>query len=79
EATVAGGTLTVTIPALDGRMMFGTVTAEMPAAVSNLQASASDGCVTLTWEGNASRYRIYESTLKGAGYTMVQETETTSA
>jgi len=79
KATVASGTLTVTIPALDGRMMFGTVTAEMPAAVRNLQASASDGRVTLTWEGNASRYRIYESTLKGAGYTMVQETETTSA
>ncbi|ASS87130.1 amylopullulanase [Geobacillus lituanicus] len=78
KATVAGGTLTVTIPALDGRMMFGTVTAEMPAAVSKLKASAAVGRVTLTWEGKASKYRVYQSTIQGAGYTLAVETNETS-
>ncbi|NNV07366.1 alpha-amylase family glycosyl hydrolase [Geobacillus sp. C56-T2] len=78
KATVASGTLTVTIPALDGRMIFGTVTAEMPAAVRNLQASAAVGRVTLTWEGQASKYRVYQSTIQGAGYTLAAETNETS-
>ncbi|MGZ0087162.1 pullulanase X25 domain-containing protein [Caldibacillus thermoamylovorans] len=78
KVTVASGTLTVTIPALDGRMMFGTVTAEMPAAVRNLQASAAVGRVTLTWEGQASKYRVYQSTIQGAGYTLAAETNETS-
>ncbi|KOR93301.1 amylopullulanase [Geobacillus stearothermophilus ATCC 12980] len=78
KATVAGGTLTVTIPALDGRMMFGTVTVKIPAAVRSLEASAAVGRVTLTWEGQASKYRVYQSTIQGAGYTLAVETNETS-
>ncbi|AKU26420.1 amylopullulanase [Geobacillus sp. LC300] len=78
KATVAGGTLTVTIPALDGRMMFGTVTVKMPAAVRSLETSAAVGRVTLTWEGQASKYRVYQSTIQGAGYTLAVETNETS-
>ncbi|MCL6615617.1 MAG: S-layer homology domain-containing protein, partial [Anoxybacillus ayderensis] len=76
---VVNGKATITIPAMDGRMMFGTVSVQKPAAVTNLQATAGIGSAILTWQGQAPKYRIYQSTLKGAGYTLVKETTEASA
>lgn len=71
---VKDGKASLAIPALSGRMLFAKTSAALPSPVTNLQAKAQPGKVTLTWEGDASSYRVYKSTLKGAGYELVQET-----
>lgn len=71
---VKDGKALLTIPALSGRMLFAKTLTTLPSPVTNLQAEAQPGKVALTWEGDASSYRVYKSTLKGAGYELVQET-----
>lgn len=75
DVTVTNGTVTLRVPAMDGRMLFGEATVALPNKVTNVQATAGVGQVELMWEGDAPTYRIYQSTLKGAGYTFVKETK----
>ncbi len=74
DVNVANGKVKLRVPAMDGRMLFGKVTVDLPNKVTNVQATEGIGQVELTWEGDAQTYRIYQSTLKGAGYQLVKET-----
>jgi glycosidase len=81
-ATVSGGELVVTVPAM-GAVVLDTGTTDLtpPAAPGNLAvASEGDGRVGLSWNGvdGAASYAVYRSPLTGGGYVLAG-TSTTPA
>ncbi|HET7580327.1 MAG TPA: alpha-amylase family glycosyl hydrolase [Bacillales bacterium] len=70
------GTVTVTIPAMSGRMLV-SETGQMPDSVSDLQAKEGSKSVTLSWNGNAEKYNVYVTTIDGAFYKKVKTTSAT--
>ena len=77
SVTVKDGKVSVTIPAMTGRMLIADEgqNFERPKAASDLKASAREGSATLSWTGDAAKYKVYRSTLQGAMYEEVSVTE----
>nr|WP_275580276.1 alpha-amylase family glycosyl hydrolase [Bacillus mesophilus] len=73
------GTLTITVPAMSGRMLVSDKGQKLkrPSAVTNISAEEGSRTATLSWEGDAKKYAIYQSTIKGAFYQKVAETTET--
>lgn len=70
-ATVSGGSVSVSVPALAGVVLAsGRVDLSPPDAPAGLAASASSGSVALTWGavGGAAAYNVYRSPVSGGGY-----------
>ncbi|WP_347548439.1 alpha amylase N-terminal ig-like domain-containing protein [Pseudalkalibacillus hwajinpoensis] len=80
KVTVKDGKVSVTIPAMTGRMLIADQDQnfELPNAVSELKAAAGEGSATLSWTGDAAQYKVYKSTLQGAMYEEVAVTDQTS-
>ena len=72
SATVAGGMLTIGLPALSGVVLAtGAVDLDPPAPPANLHVTAEgDGQVALAWAAapGAASYDVYSSPLPGGGY-----------
>ncbi|WLR61617.1 hypothetical protein [Guptibacillus hwajinpoensis] len=77
SVTVKDGKVSVTIPAMTGRMLIADEgqNFERPKAASDLKVSAGEGSATLSWTGDATKYKVYRSTLQGAMYEEVSVTE----
>ncbi|MCA0987105.1 alpha amylase N-terminal ig-like domain-containing protein [Guptibacillus algicola] len=80
SATVKNGVLTVSVPAMTGRMMVADSgqNFELPTAVSELKVTVGEGSADLSWKGDAAQYKVYRSTLQGAMYEEVTLTDKTS-
>ena len=69
--------LSIHIPKMQGRMLItnSDQSLEPPTVVTNVQVTEENKKVILTWTGNqeAVSYRIYQSTIQGAGYEKVEE------
>ncbi|WP_417624757.1 alpha-amylase family glycosyl hydrolase [Paenactinomyces guangxiensis] len=74
------GKLTVTIPAMSGRMLVSDKgqNIKQTKAVSKLVAIEGNHSVTLKWKGNAKSYHVYQTTVSGALYQKVASTRHTS-
>ncbi|MGG1400294.1 alpha-amylase family glycosyl hydrolase [Bacillus salipaludis] len=70
------GKLTVTVPAMSGRMLVSDKGQNLkrPEAVSDLIVKEGSHSATLSWEGDAKSYAIYQTTISGAFYKKVKET-----
>jgi glycosidase/DNA/RNA endonuclease YhcR with UshA esterase domain len=64
------GKLTIDIPAMSGRMLVTDEGQDLafPESVSNLQFVEGQNQVELSWTGTASKYKVYQSTIKGSLY-----------
>lgn len=74
HTTVKDGKLTVTIPAMNGRMLVANELPKQQAFVKNVAVTESNHTATLTWTGNAKAYKVYQTTINGAFYKEVQNT-----
>jgi glycosidase len=74
------GTLSVTIPAMSGRMLISDKGQNLkrPALVTGLTVAEGSHTATLKWNGDAKKYAIYQTTISGAFYQKVKETTTTT-
>lgn len=70
------GKLTVTVPAMSGRMLVSDKGQNLkrPAVVTAVSAKEGSHTATLKWEGDAKKYAIYQTTISGAFYQKVNET-----
>nr|WP_263326390.1 alpha-amylase family glycosyl hydrolase [Neobacillus sp. Marseille-Q6967] len=70
------GKLTIKIPPMSGRMLVSDKGQNLkrPAAVTSLIAKEGSHTVSLTWEGDAEKYAIYQTTIQGAYFEKVKET-----
>lgn len=77
KTVVKDGKLSVTIPAMSGRMLVSDKHQNLkaPKAVKDVKASESSHSVYLSWKGDAKRYAIYQTTISGAFYEKVAETK----
>ena len=82
SASVAGGSVQVTVAPLSGAVLAtGTVDLEPPAAPAGLHVTAAgSGSASLAWDavGGAAGYAVYRSIVTGGGYVKVGETSGTS-
>ncbi|WP_270180343.1 alpha amylase N-terminal ig-like domain-containing protein [Alkalihalobacillus sp. CinArs1] len=80
STAVKSGKMSVTVPAMTGRMLIadGGQNFELPKTVSDLNAKALEGSVELSWTGDAAQYKVYRSTLQGAMFEEVGTTDKTS-
>ncbi|MCA1032042.1 amylopullulanase [Bacillus timonensis] len=70
----ANGTVEMTVPAMSGRMLISETLSAAPNAVTSLAVTEGSKSVSLTWEGNASEYVIYQSNIKGALFKQIGTT-----
>ncbi|WP_226654591.1 alpha amylase N-terminal ig-like domain-containing protein [Guptibacillus hwajinpoensis] len=77
SVTVKDGKVSVTIPAMTGRMLVADQgqNFELPKAATDLKATAGEGSANLSWTGDAAKYKVYRSTLQGAMYEEVTVTD----
>ncbi|MGA4721777.1 alpha-amylase family glycosyl hydrolase [Fictibacillus nanhaiensis] len=77
KTTVNDGKLTITVPAMTGRMLVSDKGQNLktPEAVKNVKATEGSHSVALSWSGDAKRYAIYQTTISGAFYEKVAETK----
>ncbi|WP_273831820.1 alpha amylase N-terminal ig-like domain-containing protein [Guptibacillus sedimenti] len=77
SVSVKDGKVSVTIPAMTGRMLIADQgqNFELPKAPSDLKVATGEGSATLSWTGDAAKYKVYRSTLQGAMYEAVDVTE----
>lgn len=70
------GKLSVTIPAMSSRMLVSDKGQNLkrPATVTELTIEEGSRSATLKWEGDATKYAIYQTTISGAFYKKVMET-----
>ncbi|THF80866.1 alpha-amylase [Cohnella fermenti] len=78
EGTVAGGKISLRVPALTGLMMLSDgelVSVEAPA---NVQAIGGNGSVTLSWDAveGADGYRVYRAPIEGGELSFLGSVET---
>jgi glycosidase len=75
-AVTKDGKLTITVPAMSGRMLVSDKGQNLkrPAVVAQITAQEGSHSVSLEWEGDAKRYAIYQSTISEAFYKKVMET-----
>nr|WP_233143926.1 alpha-amylase family glycosyl hydrolase [Lottiidibacillus patelloidae] len=74
SSVTANGEIEITVPAMTGRMLISNSLTETVAVVTALTANEGSKTVTLTWEGNAAEYAIYQSNIQGALYTKIGTT-----
>ena len=77
-AAIDNGAMTLSVPALDGRMLVADRLSETPTSIQNLQVVANEGAVEVSWNGSASEYAVYKTNLSGAFYELVNTTSSTS-
>ncbi|MBS4196254.1 alpha-amylase family glycosyl hydrolase [Lederbergia citri] len=77
KAASKDGKLVVTIPAMSGRMLVSDKGQNLkrPEEVKQLTAVEGNHSVSLTWKGGAKNYAVYMTTVEGAFYKKVAETE----
>ncbi|WP_059350064.1 alpha amylase N-terminal ig-like domain-containing protein [Bacillus coahuilensis] len=80
DVTTAAHKVSITVPAMDGRMLISEngQSLAFPESVSDVSATAGEGEATVTWNGTAAEYKVYVSTLKGARYTEIATVSDTS-
>lgn len=80
KVTTSNGALTLTVPAMDGRMLTADAgqSLALPAPVSNLTGAEGVGSVTLQWSpsGDAQEYHVYASTIRGSLHERILSEET---
>ncbi|WP_430510403.1 alpha-amylase family glycosyl hydrolase [Gottfriedia solisilvae] len=76
SAKVSNGKITVTIPALSGRMTISNKLVKPSVSISNLTVQEGSQTATLNWKGNADKYIVYQSKLNGALFHKVGEVKT---
>ncbi|WP_052737724.1 alpha-amylase family glycosyl hydrolase [Bacillus sp. SA1-12] len=79
KAVSKDGKLSLSIPAMSGRMLVTDKGQNLkkPTSVTNLTAREGSHSVSLEWKGDAKKYVIYQSTISGAFYEKVKETSST--
>ncbi|WP_349408450.1 alpha-amylase family glycosyl hydrolase [Pseudalkalibacillus sp. SCS-8] len=76
---VENGTVTLTIPAMSGKMLFAkNKNVKAPKGVKKLSAKEGINEVTLSWRGKSQSYNVYITNIEGALYKKVQTTKDTS-
>ncbi|BCG60005.1 hypothetical protein PUR_34300 [Paenibacillus sp. URB8-2] len=80
EGTVAGGKISLTLPALSGMMLLSTSELSVVPRVTGLQAVGGDGSVTLSWNAadGADSYVIYRAAIEGGDLQKAGESSTLS-
>lgn len=71
------GKLSITIPAMSGRMIVSDKGQKLkpPKPVHRLSATEGNHSVTLKWIGNGKQYNVYQTTVSGGLYQKVATTE----
>ncbi|WP_338083490.1 alpha-amylase family glycosyl hydrolase [Fictibacillus nanhaiensis] len=77
KTTVKDGKLTITIPAMSGRMLISDKGQKLkrPESVEDLETKEGSHSVSLSWDGDAKSYAVYQTTISGAFYEKVAETK----
>lgn len=73
-ATVANGVLKVKVGSMQGRMLLADLNVKSSNKVMKLKAEEGSKTVTLSWNGTAAKYYVYQSNINGALYEKVKET-----
>ncbi|MFC7440442.1 alpha-amylase family glycosyl hydrolase [Laceyella putida] len=72
------GKLTITIPAMSGRMLVSTKPVQKPPKpVAQLKATAGNHQAVLHWKGAAKTFHVYQSTVQGGPYQKAATTNRT--
>lgn len=75
SVTTANNEVSITVPAGKGRMLVSTsALPAAPAKVTNLEINEGSKEATISWSGNAEKYKVYQTNIKGALYKEVATT-----
>ncbi|WNB92369.1 alpha-amylase family glycosyl hydrolase [Bacillus sp. NEB1478] len=80
NATVKNSKLTITVPAMSGRMLVTDKgqNLKQPKAVKHVKVTEGSHSVSLSWKGNSKHYAVYQTTVSGAFYEKVTDTRMNS-
>ena len=69
------GKVSITIPAIYGRIFINTNTVKLPEAIKDIKGTEGEGIANLSWKEvkEAVSYKVYKSNFKGAGQELVEE------
>jgi glycosidase len=78
QATTKDGKVEFTIPAMTGRMLMSEKWPALPEKVEQLQATEGFKSVTLSWNGKAKQYAIYQTNIEGVLFEKIGTTSETT-